>query len=209
MNEKKPWQKGPLGCLAFTGFLLLFFVIIGTIIGSLASKPSNTEKTPQGVFITPTPNQITLVPTKTETMTDKLSVALDKSIKSRNGYSVEYDETSKTASITKVSTAAWDESALVRESFTILVKFGTEVFKIEGVDAARVIIRTELTDQYGKKSVEDVVRIIMNKSEFGKFDWNNLNYQPVYTQIKNASEAFYIHPAILKNLNPDKLYLAI
>ncbi len=189
------------GLIIFVGLIVLG--MIGKHGGSTTQNPSPTPTQ------APTQAQKATSPTNPPTITDWLWKALDNSMKTRNGYSVEFDKSSKTAIITKTSTSAWDESALVRDSFTTLVKYGTEVFKIDGVNAVRVVIKTELTDSYGKKSVEDVVRIIMSKAEFGKFDWKNLSYQPVYAQIKNASDGFYIHPAIQQKLNPDKLYLAM
>ncbi len=202
------------GLIIFVGIPFGFLLIVGTI-GSLVGGKSQTSTTTPSPAATQAPTkQEKAVPTPTVTqkpltITDSLWIALDKSIKSRNGYSVEFDESSKTASVIETKTTAWDESALVRESFTVLVKYGTEAFKIDGVDAVRVVIKTEFTDNYGKKSIADAVRIIMKKSEFNKFDWKSLSYQPVYSQIKNASEGFYIQPAILQKLNPDKLYLAM
>lgn len=229
----KKWYKNPIAIIAL---LVLFFpvglflmwkyanwnkavkwVITGVfallvISSATSSKNTKTESTTQTnspqsqqQIATPQPTK----ETKPLTTTDKLWVALDNSMKTRDGYSVEYDDSSKTASVTKTSADFWDETSMVRGSFTTLVKFGTEAFKIDGVDAVRVVTRSEFTDQYGKKGVEDAVRIIMNKSEFSKFDWNNLKYQSVYSQIKNASEGFYIHPAVLKNLDTSKLYLSI
>lgn len=189
------------GLIIFAGIIVLG--MIGKYDGSTKQNPSPAATQ------APTEVQKAAAPTNPPTMTDRLWSALDKSMKTRTDYSVEFDESSKTASVIKTKTTAWDESALVRDSFTTLVKYGTEAFKIDGVDAVRVVEKTAFTDSYGKKSVEDAVRIIMTKSEFGKFDWKNLSYQPVYAKIKNASEGFYIHPAILQKLNPDKLYLAM
>lgn len=231
MNKK--WYKNPIAIIAL---LILFFpiglflmwkyanwnkavkwVVTGVfallvVSSATSSKNTKTESTTQTnspqsqqQIATPQPKK----EVKPLTTTDKLWVALDNSMKTRDGYTVEYDESSKTASVTKTSTDFWDETSMVRGSFTTLVKFGTEAFKIDGVDAVRVVTRSEFTDQYGKKGIEDAVRIIMNKSEFSKFDWNNLKYQSVYSQIKNASEGFYIHPAVLKNLDTSKLYLSL
>lgn len=186
------------GLIAFGAIIVLG--IIGKNSGSPTQNPS------------PAPTQAPIQaqkPANQPTMIDKVWSALDTTMKTRKDYSVGFDEPTKTASITKTVTTAWDESSLVRDSFTTLVKYGTEVFKIDGVDAVQVVVKTEFTDSYGKKSVNDAVRISMKKLEFNKFDWKNLSYRPVYTQIKNASEEFYIHPAILKGLNPDKLYLAM
>ena len=183
-------------------FAILF--VIG--MASSSSKPSAPATSPTA---TSSPQPTAKVVAEPTSISDKLWIALDRSMKTRDGFSVEYDEPSKTASIIKTDKDFWDENSVVRESFTALVKFGMEAFKVEGVEAVRVVTKTEFTDQYGKKDIGDAVRIIMNKSEFSKFDWNNLKYQSVYNQIKNASESFYIHPAILKNLKTDKLYLTI
>lgn len=200
------------GLIIFVGIPFGFLLIVGTIgnlIGGKDEKAPANSQTPSPTATQASTESQEATPTNPPTIADSLWSALDKSMKTRTNYSVEFDASSKTASIIKTSTSAWDESALVRDSFTTLVKYGTEAFKINGVDAVRVVVKTEFTDSYGKKNVEDAVRIIMTKSEFGKFDWKNLSYQPVYTRIKNASEAFYIHPAILQKLNPEKLYLAM
>lgn len=207
-TTQKPWQKGPLGCLAFAGFLLIFLILIGTGISKIASNNPSPDQTstPSAQVATDTASP---EPTKPLTMTDRLWSALDTSMKSRKDYEIEYNEDIKMASIIKTSTDPWDESSLVRGGFTTLVKFGTEAFKIENVDAVQVVIKTKFTDQYGKDGLDDGVRIIMSKTEFAKFDWKNLEYQSVYNQIKNASEAFYIHPAVLKNIDYSKLYLTL
>jgi len=191
--------------LVVTAVFGLILIISATSSNSKTENTQTATQAQQTATSTPEPTK----QAKPLTTTDKLWVALDNSMKTRDGYSVEYDESSRSASVIKTTTDAWDESSLVRGSFTTLVKYGTEAFKIEGVDSVRVVIKTEFTDQYGKKAMEDAVRIIMNKSEFSKFDWNNLKYQSVYNQIKNASEGFYIHSAILKKLDSDKLYLSL
>lgn len=183
------------------------------VIGSSSSSNTKKENTQQEQPL-PTAQEVKSAPLPTKeskplSITDKLWIALDNSMKSREGYGVEYDELSKIATITTTSTNFWDENSIVRGNFTLLVKFGTEAFKIDGVDAVLIVSKTEFTDQYGKKNIEDAIRIVMDKSEFNKFEWNNLKYQPVYNQIKNASESFYIHPAILKKLDPSKLYLSL
>ncbi len=235
MEIKKKWYQSSIGIIAL--FILFFpvglflmwkysgwnkvvkVIITGffglMLIGSASSSNNSTQ-----TKTTPTPTtqtesvaqpsvQVTKQPEKPMTMTDKLWKALDDSMKTRDGYTVEFDESSKTASVTHTSTSFWDENSLVKGSFTTLVKFGKEVFKIDGVDSVRVVVKTEFTDQYGKKNIEDAVRIIMLKSEFNKFQWENLAYQPVYSQIKNASETLYIHSAIMQKLDPEKLYLSL
>ncbi len=182
--------------------VLFVFIMVQGFKG-VASQPSTATTE------TATPEPTAKVEAKPLSTSDKVWAALDASMKTRDGFSVEHDEPSKTASIIKTDKDFWDENSVVRESFTALVKFGMEVFKIEGVEAVRVVTRTEFNDQYGKKNMGDAVRIIMNKSEFVKFEWDNLKFQPVYNPIMNASEGFYIHPAILKNLKTDKLYLTL
>lgn len=197
--------------IVVTGFYTLI------VIGAIATPSSNTSTsntpTPQAQIDTNT-NSEAKAPEPTKEVkpmstSDKLWVALDNSMKTRKDFSVGYDEPTKTASITKTELSAWDESSLVRDSFTTLVKYGKEAFKVDGVDEVQVVFKTEFTDQYGKKDTSDAVRIIMTKEEFNKFEWDNLKYQSVYEPIKKSAEGFYIHPAILKNLKYDKLYLTI
>ena len=203
------WNK--IVKIVVTGIYAL--VVIG-IASPSSNRTTSPTTTPQAQTNNNEANNVTkaLEPTKeTKPMSasDKLWIALDNSMKTRKDYSVGYDEPTKTASITKTELSSWDESSLVRASFTTLVKYGREAFKIDGVDEIQVVVKTEFTDQYGKKDISDAVRIIMTKSEFNKFDWDNLKYQSVYEPIKKSAEALYLHPAILKNLKYDKLYLSL
>lgn len=153
-------------------------------------------------------NEVAEQPVQQVSIIDKLWTALDGSIKTRSGYNIQYDESTKTVKISYVSKTAWDENALVRNSYTILVKYGSEAFKIDNVDAVTVNVITDFTDSYGKSSSEDAVIISMPKSEFSKYDWKALEYSPIYRQMKESCSEYYIHPAILKALNNEKLYLS-
>jgi hypothetical protein len=145
---------------------------------------------------------------KEESTIDRLWKALDTSIGTRAGLNVEYSEGSKTAKLTYTIGTAWDENALVRAAYAAFVKFGAEAFKIDGVDAITVNLRTYLQDSYGNKSPEDVVIITMPKTEFEKYDWNSLKYQSISRQMEQSSTKYYIHPGILLKLDPSKLYLS-
>jgi hypothetical protein len=189
---------------------LIFIVFLMSSASS--TNPKNTQSTRSGE---PTKQKeiATIQPTiqvvKPMTISDKVWKALDDGIKTRKGYVVDYDSSSKIASISLTQEIFYSETSMVKDSFITLVKFGKEVFKIDDVDAVRVVIKSDFTDQFGKKSTEDAVRIVMRKSEFGKYQWDNLRYTSVYTQFKNSAEELYIHPAIFKKVELDKLYLLL
>lgn len=148
-------------------------------------------------------------PEKTISLNDKLWLALDNSMKKRDGYEISLDENKKDVQISFESKEFWDENSLVRGAYSLLVKYGKEAFKLEGVDLLTVKYKTEFTDGYGKKGIEDAIIITMSKEEFNKFEWENLKMLPVYKQIEGSALKYYIHPAVKNNLNYDKLYLSI
>jgi len=198
--------------LIFGGGIVLFFILFGVTAGSvpqskpeqksvsLSSPTSSTtpEKSPE---VTPTPQ-----PTKEETtIMDRLWVALDNSMKTRDKYDISYDEQKKLAIVTRRGAEYWDETAIVKTGYSTLIEYGQEAFKIVGVDEVEVILFSNFTDQYGKSSEEKAVDFAMKKDEFNKYDWNGLKGQNIFNQMTESCSVHYIHPAIFKNLKTDKL----
>jgi hypothetical protein len=158
---------------------------------------------------TPTPKP-TIKATPTQpSITDQLWKALDDSIKTRKEYDLQYQEVTKQVTLTHTASDFWDETELVKGGWSTLVKYGTEAFKIGGVDKVKIVVRTNFTNQYGNDDIEDAMRISMTKDEFSKYNWNNLNYQLISTQMENSLVEYYIHPAVLKNVKYDKLWLSL
>ncbi len=196
--------------------LIVLWGFIFLVYGGIVSKDNKPEARNQvSLHTQESANTIpiqaqsaTPEPTK-PSFTEQIWIALDKSMKTRDGYKIEYDTDSKTATIISSVDTAWDENALVRGSYIALVKYGREVFKVNNVDAVRVVVRTKFNDQYGKEVWGDAVRIIMSKEQFNKFDWGNLSYRPVSEQIQGAADGYWVDPVVDIKTTPDKLYLSL
>ncbi len=234
MSLAKPkWYRTNIG----TGALLLFFFPVGlyllwsnpewskkskwiataitaVMIMIAVSSPKSGTTTEQAVS-SPAPvasetTAATATPTpQPQTMNDKLMSATKTAMGKNEGYSVAYDETTKTATLTAEPREAWDDSAYVRSGYTALVKFGTEAFKIDGVDNVSVEAKVAGTDGYGKDFVDTGIILTMPKTEFVKYDWKKLEFQPIYRQMITSCSKYYIAPFILKNIDMTKLYLSL
>lgn len=194
-------------------------VSILTII-ALAASSSNKPQTPNSVAqqssqTTTNTNQtqasVKTTPAKPLTIQDKLWQAVDTGLKSRKGIDISYDASDpsdKVAFIEHTDPEPFDSQSFIRQSYTILVLFGREAFKIDGVDSINVQNKTYFTDQYGNKKLSSGVTIDMHKAEFNKFNWDNLKYQPVSNQIQAASDVYIIAPA-LQPYKDSQLYLSL
>jgi len=141
---------------------------------------------------------------------NRLWVAVDDALNTRDGYDVQwldYDITDTVAIVIKSPDDYWDNDAIVREAYSLLVKYGEEVFKNSEVIRVGVVVQGNFIDSYGNEVVKEAVRIIMSRNEFEKFDWENLEYMPISTQIQNSSEIYIIHQSIREDLNLEKLFL--
>lgn len=150
-------------------------------------------------------------PAKTLTVQDKLWQAVDVGLKSRKGINISYDTndpTDRVAFIEHTDASPFDAQSFIRQSFTILVLFGQEAFKIDGVDSVNVQNKTDFTDQYGNKKLDNGVVIDMHKADFVKFNWDNLKYQPISNQIQAASDVYIINSA-LQPYTDAQLYLSL
>lgn len=207
----------------FSRPVLIVISFILLIIASVASSGSSTTKVDKNTINAvkpteveqkapvqdPTKEEVQPEAPKEEAMLDKLWTAFDSSIKNRSGYDIAWSDIFGVVTLSKTEDTFWDENAVVRDDYADLVRYGQEVFKIDGVNQIQVVYSTEFTDTYGKKETKTAVEIWFNKDEFQKYEWDNLGYQSVWQQMENGSAYYYIHPAINKGITKDNLYLAI
>jgi len=174
-----------------------------------ATKPAETPAT--------TPEAV-VEPPKQENVYDKLWKALDESVRTRKGFSIEYEgkffdnstvqkRDNNLARLQIEPADYWDETAMVKTAYQQFVQYGLKAFQIGEVDEIEFIYWNNFTDQYGKSQKEKAVDISMTKTEFSKYDWKNLVGQNIYQQMRSSCTEHYIHPAIMKNLKLDKLTL--
>jgi flagellar biosynthesis GTPase FlhF len=139
---------------------------------------------------------------------DKLWTALDNSINTRKNFDIKWNSELKQVRLIKEGGDYWDSNDYVRTAYSLLVGYGKEAFKIEGVDTVQIVLKSTFTDKYGKKSEEVAVRLTIEEGEFQKYNWENLKtFKSVYSQMIEATETHYVHPAIFKNVNTNDLYL--
>jgi hypothetical protein len=143
------------------------------------------------------------------TTLDKLWIALDDSIRTRNGYDVQWDEEYKTAWLTRTQDTFWDEQDLVEDTYTDFIKFGQEAFRVDGVEYVDISYQVPFVDEFGAESIKDAVGLQMGKETFEKFNWENLEFQPIYQTMQDNTEYQSIHPSIRAGLVEGELMLSL
>lgn len=192
----------------FAVFLVLFAVYL-----FIAPKDySSVNTTPTPTIKRENESKPTSSTKKEEKQTniyDLIWIDIDRAFSTRSGYHSSYDSESKTVTLTYKSKSGqfWDENIMVRESYSMLVKYGKEVFSHPEVEMVVISLKGPLIDTYGNESLDEVVRIEMSRGVFEKFNWSNLEYVSVYNAISQAAEYHYIHPAIFKSIDTNKLFL--
>lgn len=186
-----------------------------SVSSSPISTPSPTSTPAPTNIATPSPTEpdqkpvASIQPTRESLLMDKSWQALDKIFSGRRGVDIQYNSESKYLFLTygDKESMFFDESSMVEGFFATFVKYGMEVFQIDGVDKLEVTLRTTFLDSYGKEDLEDAITMDMHKDEFLKYDWDKLRFQPIYYQLDRSAAALYIHPAVLKKIDLDKLKL--
>lgn len=191
---------------------------------SVATSPSSSKSSEKAIQ---QPNQVAQQsiatksaenpqpPPKPLSVTDKLWLAIDKGDTSkRAGYELEYFDFSDpqmagTVSLSYTSDSFLDESWAVGGAFNTFVSFGQKAFKIDGVKRIVLAFKSTFTDSYGKNSVGDIIRFGMTKEEFEKYDWTNLNHQPIFYKIQRSATPFYVNPSVMLKIEPEKITLSI
>lgn len=222
---KRDWrQQTKIGVIAG---IWIFFAVIGATrqTGYKAGKeplkndymPSSSPSSglPKTTTAAEVPLKPTEIPTSTpipkskdEVVIDQLWQAIDKVFEGREGKDVKYDLQDEEVSVVYGEKSTfWDESSMVEGLFAGFVEYGKQVFSIDGVNSLRMAIRQEFTDSYGKKSVENAVSMTMSRYEFQKYDWDTLRFHLIYYQMQRSATELYIHPGVLKKIDPSKLKL--
>jgi hypothetical protein len=188
---------------ALTGVFVLFLII--SISSSGSGKTQTEQASSSNADSTTTAPKVTNIPQKPLSIKDKLKAAYKGDT---SNVSIDYDDQTKTAALELTSDKFVDEQFAVNGTFNTFVKYGKEAFKVDGVDIVIVAFRTTFSDKYGKKFKDDIARIGMTKQEFQKFDWNNLDGEPIYTRVKSSASPFFINPAIEDKISTSDIKLS-
>jgi|GEM_PF-3314234 len=139
---------------------------------------------------------------------DRLWSVLDSTIRTREGYDIQYTESTKFVNIISKGGSYWDETDYVRSAINSFVKYDVEAFKIDGVDSVNFTFYTDMTDSYGKTESEKGVQLTIDETEFSKYDWQGLQGQNIYRQMVNSAN-LWVHAGIMKNVKTEKLILVL
>ena len=199
MDEKKRIEKKGIVILS------LFILIIICIVVVVVASSNNDNATPVDNTTDITPGVPAAVDTTPVAPTSPPSI--ESQLQGAVGLgTVTYDPASQTASVTKTDNDPFGPTETTRDAYKTFVQFGQKAAIVSGVNVVCVVYNIPLDDQYGKKSIETVVRLVMPTSEFVKFDWKALEYQPISDKLQASCTEYYIHPA-LAGTRPSDLFL--
>lgn len=187
-NEKKYFDRKKVGkifgLIAF-GFFAL--TMISVIVPAAKSDAENSKISQNKPVI------------------DNLWISLDKSLKTKEGYSIQYDPTiSKTVIVQKDPKDAWNEKTFVETSYQEFVKFGKEAFQINDLEAIDFAFFMTTTDEKGSDSRTKGVQITMSKADFQKINWDNLKGKNIFQTMEPYQ---WIYTGILNKIDTNKLIL--
>ncbi len=188
--------------------VIVALAIIGGIIGS-TNKKSTEKKTETQVeeesAVETTPAATTSTTPPASTSPPSTEAQLQTAVGSGLG-TVTYDPTSQTATVTQTDNDPFGPTEVIRAAYKNFVQFGQKAVNVPGINTVCAIYVVPFDDQYGKKVNDTAVRLVMPTSEFVKFDWKALEYQPISDRLQASCTEYYIHPA-LAGTRPSDLFL--
>lgn len=181
--------------------VFVFFIVVGSLGPSQPSDSSQTVTESEGT------NTGANVASQPQTTTDLLWQAVDDGLNTRNGKDIAFDAVTGLVTLTDTPPGFFDATMTVRHAQADLVYFGQKAFSVDGVKSVRVILKLSFVDQYGNQAMDDSVRISMAKTEFSKYNWANLVGLSIEQQLQDSAIEYYVHPAVLKEVNVTDLHL--
>lgn len=210
-EQQKPKQKPKKkkhGCLIALIVVFAFFVIVAAIGGG--SETEAPESVPSDVSSssqTPAEPEETTAPVTYEATNESMQQLFE------NTFDFDYDELScslveeEGVNVCNISykntSAAWDESAFVRQVLSTFVDFQRLAYNVDGIGAVRFEVWQDMTDDRGNTASDLCYQFTMNKDAFSLYNWDTLSGHPILDQMQRDCSEFYIHPGILKNVKAD------
>ncbi|WP_018086441.1 hypothetical protein [Desulfurispora thermophila] len=107
------------------------------------------------------------------------------------------------------SGTVWDETDFVKRVGGTAIQVGSVLFTNPKIEQVALFAQTEMTDQYGKKSLEVGAKIVLSREIAEKVDWKGLadRHTADPANIYHLAKDYYIHPGILRNVKLDKVKL--
>lgn len=209
-NETNPTLAKILSGL----FILMVFLPLSTawtsgLISAIkGDKPKPKQQVSQQTPVVKTKSEpTTIITSKILTVDEKIGVIVTKDFSGGSTHDFTADTGLVTVTYGK-GEMFLNEQKIVEGMIAVLVKGGSSLFNQVGeVKSIRIVVENELTDSYGKSSTETVARVQMSRDEFAKYEWKNLTFQPIYYQLLRSTDDLYIHPALLKKIDLDKIKL--
>lgn len=101
------------------------------------------------------------------------------------------------------------ESSLVFDVGSTFIRTCEILYKNPKVEKVSINAVSTMIDQYGKSSTGVIIRLVFTRETINNIDWKGLSDRHVIDpgNIYRISDFYYIHPSILKNVNPDEVQL--
>lgn len=176
-------------------------VVVLVVIASIADGGNGTKNTADNKEAAKTSQMA--APTTT---LGKLQQASKEALGDQDGITVKYDKKAKSAELVHYESSFINTNDTIGEAYRDFVQWGNKIKNMPGVQQIDVATKTDFTDSYGKTDKENACEIIMSTKDFKKYNWDNLNGQPIHNQL-NQSGYLIIHPAIRKQVNLNDIKL--
>lgn len=100
-------------------------------------------------------------------------------------------------------------NTLLREVLSLYVKIGKIIYNNNNIQEFDFVINGDITDEYGNKKIDRLIEILMPKDNFVKYQWKNLEYQPIYNIFIKETDIFYILYSMRSQIDIDKIFLTL
>lgn len=136
---------------------------------------------------------------------------LERKIKDilKNKQDINIVQEDKNMTVTYKTDTPFTYNSLLNEVLSFYVKIGKEIYTQSETESFNFIVNGTVTDQYGTESIDKLIEISMPKENFQKYNWENLEYKPIYNSFIKDTEIFYILFSIRKELDLDKIFITL
>lgn len=218
---KEARRKIPSGLIVSGLALCLFVLFYSFVTGSddsshrtstvTYSRPSSTstiqkEESSKESTLSSEPEPTPAVYTATSESLEQLFT--DKITDDYTEIDVSFDPEVAEILLTYTPDIAWSTRSAVNDAMSNYINYCRYVYAFDAVDGVWMISKGSFTDSHGQESTENVTAFRMDRETFSTFNWDNLEYAPIYDAFTLDCSGFNIHPSVLADIDTADLYYA-
>lgn len=182
-----------------------FWLLVILVIGGIGAAGGDGGSTQDAATQTSTSAETTEAKTYTADAESLKALFEDTFEFSYENLTVEQEEDGHWT-ISYYPTYAGTDEYFIQNNINWYIAYCKKAYQIDGVTNVEFDASTLFNDGKGNDFVDNAMFMYMTKEQFDTFNWDNLDYQPIYQQMEDNCDLFWVSGVLLQDVDTSKIH---